>query len=134
MKLGSTLSQAVLCNVNVIGENFIKKTTNVCPYLVKRNTLEHYNSSRYYKSTQQGCKSWSMKNTQKSRLFCWEREREGWMGERERETIHTNQNLLCLDCIHGIQINYIYQKLISYDFTPIVLIERGLKTTWVWSK
>lgn len=51
------------------------------------------------------------------------------MGERERETIHTNQNLLCLDCIHGIQINYIYQKLISYDFTPIVLIERGLKTT-----
>jgi hypothetical protein len=40
MKLGSTLSQAVLCNVNVIGENFIKKTTNVCPYLVKGNTSE----------------------------------------------------------------------------------------------
>lgn len=132
MKLGSTLSQAVLCNVNVIGENFIKKTTNVCPYLVKRNTLEHYNSSRYYKSTQQGFKSWSMKNTQKSRLFCWERKRG--MGETERETIHPNQNLLCLDCIHGIQINYIYQKLISYNFTPIVLIERGLKNTWVWSK
>lgn len=56
-----------------------------------------------------------------------ERERDGW--EREKEKIHTNQNLLCLDCIHGIHINYIYQKLISYDFTPIVLIERGLKTT-----